>query len=385
MRYFIIVGEASGDLHASNLMQALKARDPQADFRFYGGDLMQAVGGTRVKHFKEMAYMGFIPVLTHLATILRNMQQCKQDIEAWQPDALILVDYPGFNLDIAKYVKSHTDIPVLYYISPKIWAWKEYRIKAIKRDIDRMYSILPFEVDYYKGHHYDIDYVGNPCVDAVTKFKRSEEGQQTFETFADNNGLDTKRPIIALLAGSRKQEVKDNLSKMIEAADAYADEYQLVIAGMTNLGEDYYRKYIPKDSHVSIVFDRTYALLNHATAALVTSGTATLETALFRVPQVVCYYTPVPHLISFLRQHVLKVKYISLVNLICGKEVVQELVDVRMNINEIKRQLSSILPGGEGRKQMETDYDRLMELLGEEGASDRAAESMLKYLDNRKK
>ncbi len=380
MRYYIIVGEASGDLHASNLMLALKSLDSEADFRYYGGDLMQAVGGTLVKHYKELAYMGFIPVLTHLGTIMRNMQQCKADIEAWRPDALILVDYPGFNLNIAKYIKSHTDIPVLYYISPKIWAWKEYRIKAIKRDIDRMFSILPFEVDYYKKHDYDIDYVGNPCVDAVSKFRKSPEGQTDFQSFARANGLDAERPVIALLAGSRKQEVKDNLGMMIDAASTFTPDYQLVIAGMKNLGEDYYRKYIPRDKQVSIIFDQTYPLLQHATAALVTSGTATLETAIFGVPQVVCYYMPLPRLTSFLRQHLLKVKYISLVNLIAGKEVVQELVDVRMNTEEIRRQLRAILPGGEQREPMLADYARLMDILGTEGASTRAAEGMLRFL-----
>lgn len=380
MRYYIIVGEASGDLHASNLMQALKSLDSEADFRYYGGDLMQAVGGTLVKHYKELAYMGFIPVLTHLGTIKRNMQQCKADIEAWHPDALILVDYPGFNLNIAKYIKSHTDIPVLYYISPKIWAWKEYRIKAIKRDIDRMFSILPFEVDYYKKHNYNINYVGNPCVDAVSKFRKSPEGQTEFKSFAQTNGLDAERPVIAILAGSRKQEVKDNLRMMINAASTFTQDYQLVIAGMKNLGEDYYRKYIPRDKQVSIVFDQTYSLLHHATAALVTSGTATLETAIFGVPQVVCYYMPLPRLTSFLRQHLLKVKYISLVNLIAGKEVVQELVDVRMRTDEIRQQLRAILPGGEQREPMLADYARLMDILGTEGASTRAAEGMLRFL-----
>ena len=380
MRYYIIVGEASGDLHASNLMLALKSLDSEADFRYYGGDLMQAVGGTLVKHYKELAYMGFIPVLTHLGTIMRNMQQCKADIEAWHPDALILVDYPGFNLNIAKYIKSHTDIPVLYYISPKIWAWKEHRIKAIKRDIDKMFSILPFEVDYYKKHDYNIDYVGNPCVDAVSKFRKSPEGQTDFQSFARANGLDAERPVIALLAGSRKQEVKDNLGMMINAASTFTPDYQLVIAGMKNLGEDYYRKYIPRDKQVSIIFDQTYPLLHHATAALVTSGTATLETAIFGVPQVVCYYMPLPRLTSFLRQHLLKVKYISLVNLIAGKEVVQELVDVRMRTDEIRQQLRAILPGGEQREPMLADYARLMDILGTEGASTRAAEGMLRFL-----
>lgn len=384
MRYYIIVGEASGDLHASNLMKGLLSLDPEAEFRYYGGDRMKAVGGTLVKHFKNLAYMGFIPVLTHLGTILRAMQKCKDDVVAWHPDALILVDYPSFNLDVAKYVKRHTDIPVLYYISPKIWAWKEYRLKAIKRDVDRMFSILPFEVDYYKRHNYDIDYVGNPCVDAVEEFRQSEAGHHDFPTFAKAHGLDPNRPLIALLAGSRKQEVKDNLGMMVKAASVYSNDYQLVIAGMTTLGEDEYRKHIPNGAEVHIVYDQTYPLLHHSTAALVTSGTATLETAIFGVPQVVCYYTPVPRLIHYLRQRLLKVKYISLVNLIADKEVVQELVDVRMTIEEIRQELSAILPGGEGRERMLADYARLMEVLGTAGASKRAAEGMLRYLQNRK-
>ena len=211
MKYYLIVGEASGDLHASNLMRALKEQDAQADFRFFGGDLMSAVGGSRVKHYKELAYMGFIPVLLHLRTIFANMDKCKQDIVAWNPDVVILVDYPGFNLKIAEFVKKHTDIPIYYYISPKIWAWKEYRIKNIKRDVDELFSILPFEVDFFKGHQYPIHYVGNPCVDAVDAFQK--ENVESFAEFMKDNSLDDK-PIVALLAGSRKQEIKDNLPKM---------------------------------------------------------------------------------------------------------------------------------------------------------------------------
>lgn len=218
MKYYLIVGEASGDLHASNLMRALQHEDPQAEFRFFGGDLMKAVGGTCVKHYRELAYMGFIPVLLHLRTIFRNMDFCKKDVEAWQPDVLILVDYPGFNLKIAEYIKRHTQIPVYYYISPKIWAWKEYRIKNIKRDVDELFSILPFEVDFFKKHQYPIHYVGNPCVDAVDDFRR--KGQETFSEFVTANGLEDK-PIIALLAGSRRQEIKDNLTRMIEAARSF--------------------------------------------------------------------------------------------------------------------------------------------------------------------
>lgn len=341
MKYYLIVGEASGDLHASNLMRALQHEDPQAEFRFFGGDLMKAVGGTCVKHYRELAYMGFIPVLLHLRTIFRNMDYCKKDVEAWQPDVLILVDYPGFNLKIAEYIKQYTRIPVYYYISPKIWAWKEYRIKNIKRDVDELFSILPFEVDFFKKHQYPVHYVGNPCVDAVDDFRKN--GEETFSEFIAANGLEN-RPIIALLAGSRRQEIKDNLSRMIEAARSFP-QYQFVVAGAPGIEPDFYKQYI--DSSTKIVFGQTYRLLQQAEAALVTSGTATLETALFRVPQVVCYYTAAGKLVSFLRRHILKVKYISLVNLIADREVVTELVADGMTVANIKKELAKIVSGGE--------------------------------------
>lgn len=371
MKYYLIVGEASGDLHASNLMKALQQEDPQAEFRFFGGDLMKAVGGTCVKHYKELAYMGFIPVLLHLRTIFRNMDYCKHDVEAWRPDVLILVDYPGFNLKIAEYIKKHTQIPVYYYISPKIWAWKEYRIKNIKRDVDRLFSILPFEVDFFKKHQYPVCYVGNPCVDAVDEFRK--KGQETAETFRTVNVLDG-RPIIALLAGSRKQEIKDNLSRMIEAAKDFP-EYQFVVAGAPGIDPSFYREYMAADT--KIVFGQTYRLLQQAEAALVTSGTATLETALFRVPQVVCYYTAMGKLVSFLRRHILKVKYISLVNLIADKEVVTELVADGMTVENVKKELAAILKGGTSRTRMLDDYDCLIERLGAPGASERAAKAIV--------
>ncbi len=367
MKYYLIVGEASGDLHASNLMRALQHEDPQAEFRFFGGDLMKAVGGTCVKHYRELAYMGFIPVLLHLRTIFRNMDFCKKDVEAWQPDVLILVDYPGFNLKIAEYIKRHTQIPVYYYISPKIWAWKEYRIKNIKRDVDELFSILPFEVDFFKKHQYPIHYVGNPCVDAVDDFRK--KGQETFSEFVTANGLEDK-PIIALLAGSRRQEIKDNLTRMIEAARSFP-QYQFVVAGAPGIEPDFYKRYI--DSSTKIVFGQTYRLLQQAEAALVTSGTATLETALFRVPQVVCYYISAGKLVSFLRRHILKVKYISLVNLIADREVVTELVADGMTVSNIKKELAKIISGGNGRSRMLSEYDRLIGILGEPGASERTA------------
>ncbi|MCQ2268361.1 MAG: lipid-A-disaccharide synthase [Bacteroidaceae bacterium] len=380
MRYYLIVGEASADLHASNLMKSLQAQDNTAEFRFFGGDLMKSVGGTCVKHYKELAYMGFVPVLFHIRTILRNMKLCKQDIVSWHPDVVILVDYPGFNLDIAAYLRKNTTIPVFYYISPKIWAWKEYRIKNIKRDVDEMFSILPFEIDFFKKHNYPIHYVGNPSVDAVDAFQKKYSDTRT--AFLSKNKLEDK-PIIALLAGSRKQEIADNLPKMIEAASGFSN-YQLVVAGAPSIHSDYYAKYL-KDKNVSIVYRQTFDLLSHATAALVTSGTATLETALFKVPQVVCYDMALSRLMSFLRKFLLKVKYISLVNLISNEEVVKELVANDMRVTLIKKELASILPGGDKRQFMLDGYQRMIEILGSPGASDHAAEAMIKCLQNRKR
>jgi lipid-A-disaccharide synthase len=374
MRYYLIVGEASGDLHASHLMQALKRRDKEAEFRFFGGDLMTAVGGTRVKHYRELAYMGFIPVLLHLRTILKNMQMCKQDITQWNPDVVILVDYPGFNLKIAKYVHQ-LKFKVYYYISPKIWAWKEYRIKNIKRDVDELFSILPFEVPFFEEkHHYPIHYVGNPTAQEVREFlqMRNEQGEM-------RNG----RSVIALLAGSRKQEIKDNLPAMIEATRHLADRYDIVLAGAPSIEPDYYEPFL-KDSAVRLVSDETYPLLAKATAALVTSGTATLETCMFRVPQVVCYKTPLAKLIGFLKRHVLKVKYVSLVNLIADREVVRELVAETFSVENIRQELEAVLPGGDKRQQMLSDYEDVHQRLGESHAPDEAARIMIELLKGKK-
>ena len=377
MKYYLIVGEASGDLHASHLMAALQREDPQAEFRFFGGDLMAAVGGTRVKHYKDLAYMGFIPVLLHLRTIFAAMKQCKDDITAWHPDVVILVDYPGFNLKIAKYVHAHTDIPVFYYISPKIWAWKEYRIKNIRRDVDELFSILPFEVDFFERKHgYPIHYVGNPTVDEVEAFKASYAG--TFDEFVTSNGLEDK-PVVALLAGSRKQEIKDNLPDMIRAASSVAGDCQLVVAGAPGIEADYYRLYTG-NAPVKVLFGQTYPLLSHATAALVTSGTATLETALFRVPQAVCYHTPLPKLIAFLKRHVLKVPYISLVNLIAGKEVVRELVADTMTVEQMRGELQRLLHDPKRKNELRDGYAEMARRLGESGAPMRAARQMVGLL-----
>ncbi len=376
MKYYLIVGEASGDLHASHLMSALKREDPQAEFRFFGGDLMAAVGGTMVKHYKELAYMGFIPVLLHLRTIFANMRCCKEDIVSWQPDVLILVDYPGFNLNIAKFIHANTRIPVFYYISPKIWAWKEYRIKNIKKDIDELFSILPFEVEFFEGKHsYPIHYIGNPTVDEVTEFRTVHT--ETWDEFAQVNGLSSK-PVIALLAGSRKQEIKDNLPDMLRAASSFPN-YQLVLAGAPGISPDYYKEYIGR-ADVNIIFNQTFSLLLHAEAALVTSGTATLETALFRVPQVVCYHTPIGKIIAFLKRHILKVRYISLVNLIADREVVKELVADTMTVEQIQDELYRILYDKVYRKQMLDGYEYMASRLGETGAPGRAAHEMVELL-----
>lgn len=381
MKYYIIVGEASGDLHASRLMRSLRIVDSEADFRFFGGDLMSDVGGTRVKHYRELAYMGFVPVLLHLRTIFRNMALCKQDIVKWQPDVVILVDYPGFNLDIAKYLHANTSIPVYYYISPKIWAWKEYRIKNIKRDISEMFSILPFEVQFYEGkHHFPIHYVGNPTADEVTGFLANYT--ETFEDFCRKNALQTDKPLIALLAGSRRQEIKDNLPAMLEAASRYANKYQLVVAGAPSIPHEYYAKFI-SGHDVNIVYDQTYPLLAHSCAALVTSGTATLETALFGVPQVVCYETPIPKVIAFLRKHLIKVRYISLVNLIADREVVTELVADTFSVENIARELGRLLPGEPSRKAMLDGYAEVKQRLGKENAPDNAARIMVRLLSEK--
>ena len=358
MKYYLIVGEASGDLHASHLMKALKDVDDEAEFRFFGGDLMTAVGGTRVRHYKELAYMGFIPVLLHLPTILRNMKMCKQDVVDWQPDCLILVDYPGFNLKIAEFVKSHTNIPVYYYISPKIWAWKEYRIKNIKRDVDQLFSILPFEVDFFENkHHYPMHYVGNPTADEVKEFLQAQPEAK-------------KERIIALLAGSRKQEIKDNLPAMLEAIKPYENDYQIVVAGAPGIEPSYYQQFM-QVSQADIVFGQTYALLAKAHTALVTSGTATLETCLFGVPQVVCYKIPMPAVLGFLRRHFLKVKYVSLVNLVAGREVVKELLE-DFSVANIRSQLEKILSGPD-RERMLEGYHEVKQALGDKKAPENAA------------
>lgn len=374
----MIVGEASGDLHASRLMRSLRQYDAKAEFRFFGGDLMKAEGGTLVRHYRDLAYMGFIPVLLHLPTIFKNMSFCKRDIVEWKADVVILVDYPGFNLDIAKFLHKNTSIPVYYYISPKIWAWKEWRVKSIKRDVSEMFSILPFEVAFYeRRHHYPIHYVGNPTAEEVRTFK--DGYSETKEEFCRRNGLEPSKPIIALLAGSRKQEIKDNLPAMLASVKAVAADYQCVLACAPSIDDSYYRKVIGQGS-VLMVHDDTYPLLAHSTAALVTSGTATLETALFDVPQVVCYETPLPKIIRWGFNHVIKCDYISLVNLVADKEVVSELFADRFSVDNIKRHLLALLPGTADREKMLAGYEIVRQRLGTESAPDNAARVMVDLL-----
>ena len=369
MKYYLIAGEASGDLHASNLMQSLWKHDKEADFRFFGGDLMQSVGGTLVRHYRDMAFMGIVPVVLNARTILRNLAFCKKDITTYHPDAVILVDYPGFNLKIAKYVKTKLNIPVYYYISPKVWAWKKYRVKSFKKYVDEMLSILPFEVDFFREHQYKVHYVGNPTVDAIVQRDHKEE---TFSQFVEANGLDNK-PVIALLAGSRKQEITNNLPSMLEAVKGYSDGYQLIVAGAPGIDPAFYGNFISSFPPAKVLFNQTYRILAQSDAALVTSGTATLETALLNVPQVVCYKTPMPKTTYWVFKNILHTPYISLVNLICNREVVKELFARFFTIDNIRKELKQILHVQSYRQNMLSNYEEMRQILGGPGASDRAA------------
>lgn len=376
MKYFLVAGEASGDLHASNLMAALKKTDLEAEFCFFGGDLMQAQGGTLLKHYRELAFMGLIPVLLNLRTILRNMKFCNKAIVEYKPDVVILIDYPGFNLQVAKYVKQHTSIPVYYYISPKVWAWKEYRVKSFKKYVDEMLCILPFEVNFFKKHNYRVNYVGNPTVDAVAAY-RNENQTDTQELFIEENKLDQK-PIIALLAGSRKQEIKNNLPPMLESIKSFAN-YQPIIAGAPGIDPHYYKQFIG-EHNCKIVFAQTYRLLTYSDVALVTSGTATLETALFRVPQVVCYKTSLARLSYWFFKNILKTPFISLVNLIADKEVVKELFAVFFSTENIQAETDRLLNNKSYRTNMLTNYDHIIKVLGDAGASGKAAKIIVEKL-----
>ena len=377
MKYFIIAGEASGDLHASNLMAALKEQDSQTEFCFLGGDLMAAQGGKMIRHYRDMAFMGFVPVLLHARTILQNIKDCKQAILDFKPDALILVDYPSFNLKMAQFVKENLkNVPVFYYISPKLWAWKEYRLKSIKKYVDKVYSILPFEVDWYKQRDYTVDYVGNPCVDAVANRQHKDEPR---ESFLQRNDL-PDRPILALLAGSRVQEIKSSLPKMLEAASAYPD-YQVVIAGAPSIDKSLYESYL-KDYSAQIVFGETYELLQQSELAVVTSGTATLETALLRVPQVVVYMISGGWIFHQILNLFIRVENVSLVNLIANKRLVSELLIEDFTVENLKKEISRLLQK-EYRDEVLAGYDQLIETLGDEPVSQKTARLILTEL-NRK-
>ena len=377
MRYFIIAGEASGDLHASNLMASLKREDAAAEFCFLGGDLMQAQGGKLVRHYRDMAFMGIVSVVRNLDKVMDNMKAAQKELLAFRPDVLILVDYPSFNLKIAKFAKKNMpDMPVFYYISPKLWAWKEYRIKDMKRYVDRVYSILPFEVDYFKGHDFEVEYVGNPCVDAVVNRPHKDE---SFAEFSERTGVE-QRPTIALLAGSRKQEIRSSLPIMLEAASSFKD-YQLVIAGAPSMTKDDYEPLLSKYS-AKVVFGETYELLQQAEASVVTSGTATLETALLRTPQVVVYKLSGGWLLHRILEHIIHVPFISLVNLIANKEVVKELIIEEFTVENVKKQLT-LLFDPSNRERMLKDYDDLITLLGKEPVSDKAAHAMYARLSGK--
>src|SRR5690554_87264 len=373
MKYYIIAGEASGDLHGSNIMKALLKEDVHASFRFWSGDLMNATSDTLVKHYRDLAFMGFAEVLMNLRTIAKNLSFCKKDIEAFQPDAIIFIDYPGFNLRIAKWAKQN-GYKTHYYISPQIWAWKENRIKAIKHDVDEMYVILPFEKDFYeKKHHYPVHFVGHPTIDAIASRKQVDE--YAFRADYELN----EKPIIALLPGSRKQEIKKMLSIMLSVVKDYP-KYQFVIAGAPSQDYSFYQQFI-KSSNIKFISNKTYDLLSVSTAALVTSGTATLETALFKVPQVVCYKG---NWISYqIGKRVVNLEYISLVNLIMDKKVVTELIQSNFNKNTLKRELDLILDPYE-RAKLYLDYYALEKKLGGKGASQKTAKLIYHAIKHKK-
>ena len=371
MKYYIIAGEASGDLHGSNLIKELKQIDKNAKFRYWGGDLMKSEGGTLVKHYSELAFMGFFEVLLNLRTIFNNLKFCKKDIPTYHPDVLILIDYSGFNLRIAKFAKT-LGFKVFYYISPKVWAWKISRIKIIKQYVDRMFVILPFEKDFYKRYNYQVDFVGNPLIDNI---EQKCKNKISFDEFIQANEL-SKKPIIAILPGSRKQEIDKNLPVMLGVVNFYK-EYQFIIAAVTAFEPEYYERYL-SDKKVKLIYNKTYEILQVSVAALVVSGTATLETALFNVPQVVCYKAGN---ISFqIAKRLVKVKYISLFNLIMDKEMVRELIQNDLNISNLKEELDKLLYDDVYRKQMIENYKLIRIKLGGRGASQKAAELMYGYL-----
>ncbi len=370
LKLYIIAGEASGDLHGANLIKEIKKQHSDVEIRCWGGDLMEAAGGKVVKHYRDLAFMGFFEVLMNIRTISGNLKFCKRDIEEYQPDAVIFIDYPGFNLRIAEHVKQ-LGVPSLYYISPQVWAWKESRVKKIKRVVDRMFVILPFEKEFYQKHQYEVEFVGHPLVDAIEQFK---EQALTKEAFTSKYGL-SDLPIVALLPGSRKQEISVKLPIMLSVVEEYP-EYQFVIAGAPSQDKQFYKQFLVS-SRIKLIENDTYNLLNNSHAALVTSGTATLETGLFQVPQVVCYKGSA---ISYhIAKRLVKIDYISLVNLIANKEVVKELIQGELTKDNLISELTGLL-AGEKRETLLQDYQRMIGVLGGGGASEKTAKSMLKTI-----
>ncbi|MBP6089865.1 MAG: lipid-A-disaccharide synthase [Crocinitomicaceae bacterium] len=370
LKLYIIAGEASGDLHGSNLMKHLKAENSEIEFRFWGGDKMKQQGGTLVKHISDLAFMGFLEVIKNLKTILNNIRFCKKDIETFKPDVLILIDYPGFNLRIAEWAKEN-GIKVYYYISPQVWAWKQSRVHKIKKCVDELFVILPFEKDFYKKFAIDVHYLGHPLLDAVADFRSTIVDKKLI--YSENNL--SNKPIIALLPGSRSQEVSVKLPIMLEAVRSF-DSYQIIIAGAPSLSPEFYQQFIKESD--KIIFGKTYDILEIAEAAVVTSGTATLETALFHVPQVVCYKSS--ELSYQIAKRLIKIKFISLVNLILNREVVKELIQQDCNPTKIQAELEKIIKGGANREKIENDYKELQQLLGSEGASKKIAHKLLKTI-----
>jgi lipid-A-disaccharide synthase len=374
MKYYLVAGEASGDLHGSNLMKEIKLADTNAEFRFFGGDLMQAVGGDLVKHYREMAFMGIVDVVLNMKSINRNMKFCKTDLLQFNPDVLILIDYPGFNLRIAEFAKQN-NIKVFYYISPKIWAWKEYRVEKIKRVVDRMFTIFPFETEFYRKHNFEVDYVGNPTLDSIAEFRIKALSRKEF---FEKNGLDN-RPVVALLAGSRVHEIKYLLPLMLEMAEQFKD-FQFIIAGVNTINLEVYNKII-QNKPVKLIFGQTYDILNNAHTALVASGTATLETALFDVPQTVIYKMEGGWLVDVIfRNFVLKPIAASLPSIIVNEVIIKEFIQMKMTFANVKAEMEKLLFDENYRKKILTDYQRLKEILGHPGCSKRAAQKMVELL-----
>jgi lipid-A-disaccharide synthase len=374
MKYFLIAGEASGDLHASNLMRELKNADSQAEFCFLGGDLMQAQGGKLIKHYRQMAYMGFLEILKNIRSVLSNMSDCRRAMVDFKPDVIILIDYPGFNLRMARFAKENLSIPIYYYISPKIWAWNESRVKQIKRNVTKVFTIFPFETAFYAKYNYSVEYVGNPSIDSVCLRPNQD---QTFQEFCSINQL-SKKPIIALLAGSRKKEILDCLSRMIDAATSFED-YQVVVAGAPGISADFYTDFI-KGKPVQIVFGQTYELLQQAQAAVINSGTATLEAALIGTPQVVVYKIPFGKIGFFVKELVVQVEFVSLVNIVAEKLVVKELLAHLFTVKNVVAKLEEILNNKAYRQNMQNEYAVMKTRLGEPGAAERTAKKMVELL-----